>query len=282
MLRFLHLLATFPWQTAPLIVDLDQSLSPDAIANIQANFETRRAQFPTESAMYIAAPQVPYRHLLLLTRLTYSLRGLTQPSKQDRSSTCWTRENPDAAILMRLVAYAQRSVSHIEKLLGFFTHLVHTPKFARVTIPPTAATVSDTNLWRRTLFHTPLHEYDLIIKLHGGVVPNHRLRVDPTCATQYLTVSSGDTVIHESATARVGSKRSLAEASSSSSSSSAAAKSSRRAPNLYELSQYKNLQRPTSVLVGFNPVLNYLRELEVLLTHSLARSLELPHLCMID
>jgi hypothetical protein len=54
------LLATYPWQTAPLIIELDQD-NPLSVADsdtIQKTFERRRNASPDESALYIVTPEV--------------------------------------------------------------------------------------------------------------------------------------------------------------------------------------------------------------------------------
>jgi hypothetical protein len=127
-----------------------------------------------------------------------------------------------------------------------------TPTTTTTTTAMVAAprSIFDSRVWRKSFFHTPLHEYNVLIRLHGGVVPNHHVRTDLSCGASYFTSSSDDIQPTGSKRARSADEHNHL---------------GKRAPKLFDMPQYKNLQQLSAdhVLVGFNPVQNLLRDLQV-------------------
>ncbi|KYO18444.1 nucleolar protein 6 [Alligator mississippiensis] len=88
-LRFLHLLTTFDWKNAPLIVNLNSELKDADYTEIKNEFVASRADLPV---MFISTPR-------------------------DQRSSVWTKERPSAQILQRLLVLAQASLRALEEQL---------------------------------------------------------------------------------------------------------------------------------------------------------------------
>uniref|UniRef100_A0A6P4ACI0 nucleolar protein 6 isoform X1 n=1 Tax=Ziziphus jujuba TaxID=326968 RepID=A0A6P4ACI0_ZIZJJ len=96
-LRFLRLLSDYNWTFSPLIVDINNDLSPEDVKEINDNF--------------------------MLSRKDYEANGQTVNSliflatAYDKSSEAWSRYSPNSSELKRLVAYAQSSANLLTKLI---------------------------------------------------------------------------------------------------------------------------------------------------------------------
>ncbi|XP_075042504.1 nucleolar protein 6 isoform X2 [Mixophyes fleayi] len=126
-LRFLSLLATFDWKNSPLVVNLNGDLTEAEITEVQSDFTSARAQLPV---MFIATPK-------------------------DRKSV-WTKKQPSAQILQRMIVLASESLVILEKQL----------------MAPSET--SDVKM----VFRPPLDLYDVLIHLHSKHIPRHREAVD--------------------------------------------------------------------------------------------------------
>ncbi|KAL4100422.1 hypothetical protein PRIC1_008216 [Phytophthora ramorum] len=87
-LRFLKRVASFDWQNAPFIVDLNSSLDDDKRREILKRFEASSTSPATHPAMFIAAD---YEDMDCLSS--------------------WTRFTPDRVVVQRLISLAQASYS---------------------------------------------------------------------------------------------------------------------------------------------------------------------------
>ncbi|GAB4846824.1 hypothetical protein Ancab_025831 [Ancistrocladus abbreviatus] len=96
-LRFLRLLSEFDWRVYPLIVDINNDLTPDDEKEINESFLS-------SGKAYEENPHHINSALFLAT--TY-----------DRFSEAWTASSPSSVELRRLVAYASSSASLINKLI---------------------------------------------------------------------------------------------------------------------------------------------------------------------
>ncbi|XP_068121202.1 nucleolar protein 6 [Hyperolius riggenbachi] len=127
-LRFLNLLASFDWKNCPLIVNLNNDLTDEEIKGIQDEFSAGRSQLPV---MFIATPK-------------------------DRKLSVWTKKQPTAQILQRLIVLAAESLPTLEKQL----------------MEPS----DNTDI--KVVFRPPLDLYDVLIYLHPKHIPRHREAVD--------------------------------------------------------------------------------------------------------
>jgi len=91
--RFLHLLATFPWQDEPMVVDLDDAMTPAQRQAAQAAFKQLRA---TAGG---AADEG---------------RALVLPTAYDASGTVWTARQPTVLMRARLVRYAKAALDTLQ------------------------------------------------------------------------------------------------------------------------------------------------------------------------
>ncbi|KAL9245871.1 hypothetical protein vseg_019471 [Gypsophila vaccaria] len=101
-LRFLRLLSEYDWNFSPLVVDINNDLTPDDVTEINENFmSSRKAQelnsSQTSPTMFLAT--------------TY-----------DKSSEAWTSSSPNSLELKRLVAYARSSANLLTTLIGQDQH----------------------------------------------------------------------------------------------------------------------------------------------------------------
>ncbi|KAM9331048.1 nucleolar protein 6 [Gastrophryne carolinensis] len=127
-LRFLRLMATFDWKNSPLIVNLNGDLSDDDVKEIQDDFAASRNQLPV---MFIATPR-------------------------DRKTSAWTKKQPTAQMLQRLIVLATESLHMLEKQL----------------------TEASENTDLKVVFRPPLDLYDVLIHLDPKHIPRHRDAVD--------------------------------------------------------------------------------------------------------
>ncbi|XP_073474509.1 nucleolar protein 6 [Aquarana catesbeiana] len=127
-LRFLNLLATFDWKNSPLIVNLNGDLTDDEIKEIQDGFSSARAQLPV---MFIATPK-------------------------DKKASVWTKKQPSAQILQRLIVLASESLHLLEEQLS--------------------KPAQKTDI--KVIFRPPLDLYDVLIHLNPKHIPRHREAVD--------------------------------------------------------------------------------------------------------
>ncbi|KAE8636849.1 hypothetical protein XENTR_v10003167 [Xenopus tropicalis] len=127
-LRFLHLLATFDWKNSPLIVNLNGELKGPDYTEIQNDFISARAQLPV---MFIATPK-------------------------DKKDSLWTKTQPTAQILQRLIVLCLESLRALEQQL----------------MDP-----SGSQDYKMT-FRPPLDLYDILIRLNPKQIPRHREAVD--------------------------------------------------------------------------------------------------------
>ncbi|GMN52485.1 hypothetical protein TIFTF001_021616 [Ficus carica] len=96
-LRFLRLLSDYDWTFSPLIVDINNDLSPNGEKEISENFMSSRKAYEAnvqdvEPAMFLA-------------------------TAYDKSSEAWTGSSPSSSELKRLAAYARSSASLLTKLI---------------------------------------------------------------------------------------------------------------------------------------------------------------------
>ncbi|XP_018425159.1 PREDICTED: nucleolar protein 6 [Nanorana parkeri] len=129
-LRFLNLLATFDWKNSALIVNLNGDLTDDEIKEIQGGFSSARAQLPV---MFIATPK-------------------------DKKASVWTKKQPSAQMLQRLIVLAVESLRTLEE------HLTKPSEKTDVKV----------------IFRPPLDLYDVMIHLNPKHIPRHREAVDQT------------------------------------------------------------------------------------------------------
>ncbi|KAM4808387.1 nucleolar protein 6 [Rhinophrynus dorsalis] len=127
-LRFLHLLATFDWKNSPLIVNLNGELKNAEYTEIRNDFVSARDQLPV---MFIATPK-------------------------DKKDSVWTKKQPSAQILQRLIVLSLESLRVLESQL----------------MDPLG------NHDVKMIFRPPLDLYDLLIYLNPKHIPRHREAVD--------------------------------------------------------------------------------------------------------
>ncbi|XP_053304284.1 nucleolar protein 6 [Spea bombifrons] len=127
-LRFLHLLATFDWKNSPLIVNLNGDLKGTDFTEIQNDFVSSRMQLPV---MFIATPR-------------------------ERKDSVWTRKQPSAQILQRLILLSVESLRVLEKQL----------------MDP----LEEHNI--KMIFRPSLNLYDVLIRLNPKQIPRHREALD--------------------------------------------------------------------------------------------------------
>ncbi|XP_067840686.1 nucleolar protein 6 [Heptranchias perlo] len=127
-LRFLNLLSTFDWKNNPLIVNLNGDIKEIEYAEIKNDFVATRTQHPV---MFIATPN-------------------------DRRTSIWTKGQPSAPILQRLLELASQSLRTLERQL----------------MDP----LDNHDL--KMIFRPPLDIYDVIIHLNPKHIPRHLEAVD--------------------------------------------------------------------------------------------------------
>ncbi|XP_072269627.1 nucleolar protein 6 [Pyxicephalus adspersus] len=127
-LRFLNLLAAFDWKNSPLIVNLNGDLTDDEIKEIQDDFSSSRAQLPV---MFIATPK-------------------------DKKASMWTKKQPSAQFLQRLIILASESLHTLEEQL----------------------TKPCENTDVKVIFRPPLDLYDVLIYLNPKHIARQREAVD--------------------------------------------------------------------------------------------------------
>ncbi|XP_075696499.1 nucleolar protein 6 isoform X2 [Rhinoderma darwinii] len=127
-LRFLNLMASYDWKNSPLVVNLNGELTDADLAEIQNDFTSSRTELPV---MFIATPK-------------------------DRKMSLWTKEEPTAQILQRLIILASESLITLEKQLM------------------QSSESSDIKM----IFRPPLDLYDVLIHLNPKHIPRHREAVD--------------------------------------------------------------------------------------------------------
>ncbi|NWZ30687.1 NOL6 protein, partial [Asarcornis scutulata] len=127
-LRFLNLLVTFDWNNNPFIVNLNAGLTDADCTEIRNKFMAARSRLPV---MFIATPK-------------------------DQWSSVWTREQPSAQILQRLLVLAAESLRTLEEQLmdPLGSHDV------------------------KIAFRPPLDLYDVLIHLNSNQIPRHLEGVD--------------------------------------------------------------------------------------------------------
>jgi len=91
--RFLHALATHPWDSAPYVVDLNGQLTAEHMALVDHEFQASRGQGAKAKAMFLASPL-------------------------DARSEHWTAARPTAQELARVVAAARRSLNLADRRLA--------------------------------------------------------------------------------------------------------------------------------------------------------------------
>ncbi|XP_043934033.1 nucleolar protein 6 isoform X1 [Protopterus annectens] len=128
LLRFLHLLATFDWKNNPLIVNLNGDIKDVEYPEIKNDFLTIRSQLPV---LFIATPK-------------------------DRKGSMWTKEQPSAQILQRLILLAFESLQTLENYL----------------MDPLG------NHDVKMVFRPPVEFYDIIIHLNPRQIPRLLEAVD--------------------------------------------------------------------------------------------------------
>ncbi|OCT56411.1 hypothetical protein XELAEV_18000142mg [Xenopus laevis] len=127
-LRFLHLVATFDWKNSPLIVNLNGELKGSEYTEIQNDFISARAQLPV---MFIATPK-------------------------DKKDSVWTKNQPTAQMLQRLIVLCLESLRALEQQL----------------MDPRG------NHDYKMIFRPPLDLYDVLIRLNPKQISRHREAVD--------------------------------------------------------------------------------------------------------
>ncbi|GAB2279548.1 hypothetical protein Dimus_014191 [Dionaea muscipula] len=95
--RFLRLLSEFVWRFYPLVVDINNDLTPEDEKEINENFLLSRKGYEDN-------PQ-SINHLMFLA------------TEYDRQSEAWTASSPNSAELKRLVAYARSSGNLLSQLI---------------------------------------------------------------------------------------------------------------------------------------------------------------------
>jgi hypothetical protein len=135
-LRFLHLMGSYPWAEAPLVVDVDQSFTALQLQAVQAAFSASREGVGMAAASSPAASN-PERALWLAT-------------PRDPNSLLWTSSRPQTHTVTIMAQYARSALTAA-------TTLLH-----RSPIPPRTH-------WL-TLFKTPLHTFDVFIVLREDVM----------------------------------------------------------------------------------------------------------------
>ncbi|XP_053557019.1 nucleolar protein 6 isoform X2 [Bombina bombina] len=141
-LRFLHLLATFDWKNSPLIVNLNGELKDSDFTEIQNDFVSARAQLPV---MFIATPT-------------------------DKKDSVWTKKQPSAQILQRLLFLSLESLNVLEKQL----------------VDPAGS--HDVKM----IFRPPLDLYDVLLHLDPKQIPRHREAVDQTAKSYFRGLLKND------------------------------------------------------------------------------------------
>ncbi|XP_063309894.1 nucleolar protein 6 [Pelobates fuscus] len=127
-LRFLYVLATYDWKNSALIVNLNGDLKGTDCTEIQNDFVASRTRLPV---MFIATPK-------------------------DRKDSLWTRKQPSAQILQRLILLSAESLRILENQL----------------MDPLG------NHDIKVVFRPPLDLYDVLIHLNPKHIPRHREAVD--------------------------------------------------------------------------------------------------------
>ncbi|KAL6542299.1 hypothetical protein OROMI_023901 [Orobanche minor] len=125
-LRFLRLLSEYDWSFCPLIVDINNDLTPDDDREINEFFFSTRKEYGeslqnVKPAMFLA-------------------------TNYDKESEAWTSQSPSAADLRRLEKYAASSADFLTNIIMKKNHV-------------------DFYGWE-CLFRTPLSNYNAVILLH--------------------------------------------------------------------------------------------------------------------
>ncbi|GFR51741.1 hypothetical protein Agub_g14187 [Astrephomene gubernaculifera] len=149
-LRFLQLLARWPWSLRPLVVDPAGELREAERRDIRKRFEARRAAGEAP-ALYICTPR-------------------------DRESRHWTQRGPSTAVLQRLAVLAARSSALLQLLLQ---------PTAVASVAPSHATPSGLPAEWQGVFSTPASDFDAFILLRKEALPHADLAMSaPPASTQ--------------------------------------------------------------------------------------------------
>lgn len=128
-LRFLELLSTHDWKIAPLIVNLNSEFKAEDYSEINSKFTKSRANLPL---MFISTPQ-------------------------DKFQSIWTRKQPTAMILQRLVILAKECLSVLESQMA-----------------DTGLSSSDF----KQIFRPPMDDFNMVIHLKGKQLARHLMMID--------------------------------------------------------------------------------------------------------
>ncbi|GLC36668.1 hypothetical protein PLESTM_000487400 [Pleodorina starrii] len=145
-LRFLQLLARWPWQVKPLVVDPAGELREADRRAISSRFEARRAAGEAP-AMYICTPR-------------------------DRESRHWTQKGPSPAALQRLTLLATRSAALLQLLLQ-----PPSPSSSpSLALGPTPSGLPSE--WQ-AVFATPASDFDAFLLLRKEALPHADQALQP-------------------------------------------------------------------------------------------------------
>lgn len=201
--RFLHVLATHPWATAPYVVDLNEQLTTEQRTLIDNEFQMSRSQGSKGRAMFIASPL-------------------------DVKGEHWSGARPTTVELARVVAAAERSLVAVER---------------RLKSPSKKAQQQQ---WK-AIFRPELEDFDALIVLEAPLLPGS----EADCNRKNVEK-------------RLRRMKELQDYAGSSGKEEQRSQERLDAISAVQVPLYKNMQRrgPRELLVGFNPLANFISSLE--------------------
>jgi len=218
--RFLDFLSYYDFRHNPVIVDFENQLTLDDRIAIGKSFISSRSSHPKEYAIFIA-------------------------TAQDRLSYLWTKEKPTNLILERVISLARQSDRLLQERFRLGKMAGKDPSL----LDPIC----------KLLFVTPLEDYDLLIKLKPGEIPNYEQSIQLVLAKESESSKSSSTSSKESISLNDNDKRIYRM------------KSKKRSLGLDDhpsttpnigTGNLELTKRTGSLLIGFNPVKLYLKELQ--------------------